>query len=166
MCHEFHPLCSFEILTFFYLFYRISVPYSTGFSQDKFLTIFSVKYSGIVVTYMKLFQISDFLPSLCQDFFHIFQRDARLHHHNKEMIDKIAYFICRIFIFPVFCCNNNFTALLAAFFQNFVKSLFKKITGIGSFSFFFFSFLDYLIQPFHNIHHFFSSSHNSLKKQL
>ena len=101
-----------------------------------------------MVTYMKLFQISDLLPSFCQYFFHILQGNSGFYHHNKEMVDQIVDFICSIFIFPILCRNDHFTAFFSAFLQDLIQSLLKKITGVISLPFLSFSLLDSLLQSF------------------
>ena len=70
-----------------------------------------------MVTDMELFQIPDFLSSLLQDLLHLIHGDSALHHHDYQVIKKITDFVGRVLIFSVFGCNDDFTALLTAFFQ-------------------------------------------------
>ena len=79
---------------------------------------------------MKLFEISGFLASFFKLGRYIFNGDSLIGHKHKQMIYKITDFIDGIDFFAVLCGYYNFGTFFAAFFQDFVNPLVKKIAGI------------------------------------
>ena len=79
---------------------------------------------------MELLEVACLIASLCKLVHNLVYGYSLLRHHYKKMIDKIGDLENRFFIIAVLCCNDSLAAFLAYLFQDLVKSLFKKVTGV------------------------------------
>ena len=72
--------------------------------------------------------------------------DPHFHHHDKYMVCKIRNFINCFRTVSAFSGNDDFRTFFADFFQYFIDSFLKQITGIRVFRKFFFSVFQQVIK--------------------
>ena len=77
--------------------------------------------SCIVVHLVESFEVTRFAVTTVKLRAHIVKRDVLVHHHDGEVIEKVADFAHGVLFFAVFRGDDDFAALFAALFEDLIK---------------------------------------------